>query len=74
MPKPDDLVVIETFANGFDANIALTKLRDRDVPCMLSSELWNSVMAVPSASFDAIRLYVFARDADRAREILADVE
>lgn len=74
MPQPDDLVVIDTFANGFDANIALTKLRDCGVPCMLSSELWNSVMAVPGASFDAIRLYVFARDADHAREILADVE
>lgn len=70
----EKLVTIAEFNNYFNANVALTKLHANDIPAILNNETTAAVFGVPIAPYDAIRLLVFERDADRARSIIADTE
>ena len=68
------LVKAATFTNSFDANLALTILRDNDIPCILDgetiSDVWGGNQSMP---FSGITLMVNAGDADRVSRLLADI-
>ena len=66
-------VVIRAYRNSFDANIALTRLRDAGIMCALTNDIIADVWGLPGAKFDSVRLMVNADDADRANAILDDV-
>lgn len=68
------LIVAATFTNSFDANLAMTKLRDEGIPCILDgetiSDVWGGNLSMP---FSGIRLMVNESDAESARHLLTDI-
>lgn len=63
------LVVIRTFGNSFDANLAHAKLRDEGIDSVIHND--EKVLIVPSIlSETSIRLLVREEDAKRATVIM----
>ncbi len=67
-------VVAATFTNDFNANLALTKLRDAGINCTLTGEtianMWSGAIGMP---FAKIRLLVFPEDLSEAQNIIQDL-
>lgn len=67
--KEDNIIVLRSFDNSIDANIAKTKLDAYGIPCFLTEE--NMANLYPGQSlFFKIRLHLFAADQERAFHIL----
>ncbi len=73
--KQERLVTVAKYANDFDANVALTKLKSMGIRCILNGEgtanVWGGALGV---TFTPIRLMVLSDDADAAIEILKENE
>jgi DNA-directed RNA polymerase subunit RPC12/RpoP len=63
-----DIVVLQRFETIIEANIARTKLDAYGVPCFLTEE--NVTTMTNHLLSGGIRLHVFARDEERARQIV----
>jgi hypothetical protein len=69
----DDAVVLETFPNRIEAEMAAGLLESEGVPAMVMAD--DAGGAYPSLQFvRGVRLMVAAEDAYRAREILKAME
>jgi hypothetical protein len=66
----DKTIVLTEFLNDFEANLALGVLRDNDIPCMLQNELLGGSASLSGAVLQPIRLLVFEKDLETARELL----
>jgi hypothetical protein len=70
----DDIIVFRQYDTVIDANIAKTRLDANDIPCFLTEE--NMSNLYPSHRFLGglkVRLHLFARDEEKASEILSDI-
>lgn len=69
MDKNDKIVVFREYETSIDANVAKTKLDAYGVPCFLTQENLNTLMAQNPFLF-TIKLHIFENDATRVREVL----
>lgn len=69
----DDIIVFRHYDTVIVANIAKTKLDAFDIPCFLTEE--NMSNLYPGQPFMAfkVRLHIFAKDEERAFEILNEI-
>ncbi|HLT81583.1 MAG TPA: DUF2007 domain-containing protein [Cyclobacteriaceae bacterium] len=63
-----DIIVLKRFETVIEANIARTKLDAFGIPCFLTEE--NVTNMTTHLLSGGIRLHVFARDEERARQIV----
>ena len=71
----DQVIVLREFGSEFNANIALNLLQDAGIPAQLLGTDWPGVQGVPLPGQGmGVRLVVFARDAEAAREVIRTVE
>lgn len=70
MEPGEEIIVFKKFENAIDANIVKTKLDAYGIPCFLTEE--NLANLYPGQHFMLfnIRLHLFARDEERARQII----
>jgi len=72
MDEVDEIIVYRQFDTAIEANIIKTKLDAFGVPCFLTEEnLVNLYPGQPIFPF-RVRLHIFAKDFDRAEQILAE--
>lgn len=72
MEKKDKIVVFREYETSIDANVAKTKLDAYGVPCFLTQENLNTLMAQNPFLF-TIKLHIFENDETRVREVLDDL-
>ncbi len=72
MEKKDKIVVFREYETSIDANVAKTKLDAYGVPCFLTQENLNTLMAQNPFLF-TIKLHIFENDATRVREVLDEL-
>jgi len=70
----DKIIVFGAYDTIIQANLAKTKLDAYGVPCFLTEENFTGFFPLRNDIFPGVRLHVFERDADRAREILREDE
>jgi len=68
--KDEDIVVLRSFDNAIDANIAKTKLDAYGIPCFLTEENMAGLYPAHALFAVKIRLHLFASDKERAEQIL----
>ena len=64
----DKLVTVGEYETSFEANIAKLELDSNDINSFVLGEYLGS--AIPTIGIVRVELQVFAKDADRAKEIL----
>lgn len=69
MGKNEKIVVFREYETSIDANVAKTKLDAYGVPCFLTQETLNTLMAQNPFLF-TIKLHVFQNDLQRVKEVL----
>jgi hypothetical protein len=72
MQKEDEIVTFETYYNIMEAEIIRTKLEANGIHCFVTDESLGVLYPVYNQGGGGIKLKVFARDAEKCREILAD--
>ncbi|HNF48954.1 MAG TPA: DUF2007 domain-containing protein [Chitinophagales bacterium] len=70
----DDLVLIQTYFQVIDAQLAKSKLDAYDVFCFLKDENLVQNDWLRTIAYGGVKLYVRAEDKARAEEILNDVQ
>ncbi len=70
LKKADEIVVFDAYDTVILANLAKTKLDAYGIPCFLSDENFVGLYPIRNEVFPGVRLHIFKKDADRAREIL----
>jgi hypothetical protein len=69
MEEREKIVVFRDYESVIDANVAKTKLDAYGIPCFLTQENMNTLMAHNALLF-AVKLHVFQNDIPRVKEIL----
>ena len=73
--KEDRIIVLREFGSEFNANLALNLLQEAGINAQLLGTDWPGVQGVPLPGQGmGVRLVVFARDADTAREIIRNID
>lgn len=70
MEKDDDLILLNTYYSDVDAYIAKGVLETNGIPCVINNEIMSSVYPITTTSLGGIKLLIFRRDLDVARELL----
>lgn len=70
LEKADEIVVFDAYDTVILANLAKTKLDAYGIPCFLSDENFVGLYPIRNEVFPGVRLHIFKKDTDRAREIL----
>jgi len=71
--EKDDIVVFRTFRDTISANIIKSKLDAFGVPCFLTEEnLSNLYPGASALMISQVRLHLFGRDVEAARQVLAE--
>jgi hypothetical protein len=70
MEEQDKIIVLKSFDNPIAANLAKTKLDAYGIPCFLSEENLGNLYPIQSARFSGVRLHLFLKDAEHARQVL----
>lgn len=65
-----DLVLLNEYYSDAEAYIAKGVLETNGIPCVINNEIMSSVYPITVTTLGAIRLMVFERDLDTARELL----
>ncbi|MCH4155958.1 MAG: DUF2007 domain-containing protein [Muribaculaceae bacterium] len=71
MENDEDLVLFREFGSDIEANMVKSVLETNGVPCMLTNENMATIMPIGPVSVGAIRLMVFRRDLQLARDVMA---
>ena len=66
----DNIIVLTTYHNSVDAHLARTRLEAAGIPCFLSNESLVTLNVMYSPAAGGVRLHVYARDTERAAEVL----
>jgi len=72
MEQEEEIIVFKGFENSIDANIVKTKLDAYGVPCFLTEENVANLYPGQNSSIFNIRLHLFAKDKERAQQILEE--
>jgi len=72
MEQEEEIIVFRAFENSIDANIVKTKLDAYGVPCFLTEENLANLYPGQNSLIFNIRLHLFAKDRDRAQQILEE--
>lgn len=72
--EQDEIVVLRYFDTAIDANIAKSKLDAHGIPCFLTEENMSNLYGANAFLGFRVRLHLFARDEQRAREVLSDID
>ena len=67
----EDIIVFQKFDSLIEANIVKSKLDAYDIPCFLTEE--NLTHMTTHLLSGGIRLHIFARDAERVKQVLTEV-
>lgn len=71
--EQDKIVVFRTFRDAISANIVKSKLDAFGIPCFLTEENLSNLYPGASALMNSlVRLHLFDRDVESARNVLAD--
>lgn len=71
--QQDDIVVFKTFRDAISANIIKSKLDAYGIPCFLTEENLSNLYPGASALMNSqVRLHLFGRDVETARQVLAE--
>lgn len=68
--KDSDLVLLNEYYSDAEAYIAKGVLETNGIPCVINNEIMSSVYPITVTTLGAIRLMVFERDLETARELL----
>lgn len=68
----DKIIILESYDTVIQANLAKTKLDAYGVPCFLTEENFTNLYPFRNDIFPGVRLHVFEKDTDRAREVLKE--
>jgi len=72
MEDQDDIIVFRRFENAIDASIIKAKLDAHDIPCFLTEENLANLYPTLNLLSNGVRLHLFAKDAEWAKEILKE--
>lgn len=71
MENQEKLITIKLYGSNIEAHLAQDILENEGIPCMLADEIFaSSIYPLSHTSLGSIRLLVFERDAQKAIEIL----
>jgi hypothetical protein len=70
MEEQDEIIVFKHFETAIDANLAKTKLDAHGIPCFLTEENMSNLYASQSFMVFGVRLHLFSKDAETAKQIL----
>ena len=68
----EKIIIYQAFDTVMQANLAKTKLDAYGIPCFLTEENFTSLYPFRNDIFPGMRLHIFERDVDRAKEILTE--
>jgi Zn finger protein HypA/HybF involved in hydrogenase expression len=69
----DDIILLRSFNNAFDANIIKSKLEDSGIECFLSNEnTSNTLNPIMSNSSNGVRLFIKDIDLEKADNLLTE--
>ena len=68
----DKIIVFETYYNPIEANIVKARLMDSGIQCFLSDENMITVNPLYNQALGGVKLHLFQKDAEQARELLMD--
>ena len=69
----DKIIVFQTFYNPIEANIIKSRLMDAGIQCFLSDENIGGQLGYNQA-IGGVRLHLFEKDAETARDLLSEKE
>ena len=68
----EKIIIYQAFDTVMQANLAKTKLDAYGIPCFLTEENFTSLYPFRNDIFPGVRLHIFEKDVDRAKEILTE--
>jgi hypothetical protein len=74
MDETEKIIIFTSFDNVIAANIAKTKLDAYGIPCFLTEENFTGLYPLRNDIFPGVRLHIFEKDFDQAKEVLEDTE
>src|SRR5688572_16667263 len=72
MEELDEIIVLRSFENTIEANLAKTKLDAYNIRCFLTEENIAGLYAVQSFRLFGVRLHIFKHDEAKAIAILSE--
>ena len=72
MQKDDEIVTFRTYYNIMEAEIIRTKLEANDIPSFIADESLGILYPVYNQGGGGIKLKLFAKDIEKAGEILSE--
>jgi Putative prokaryotic signal transducing protein len=72
MDETEKIIIYTSFDNVIAANIAKTKLDAYGIPCFLTEENFTSLYPLRNDIFPGVRLHIFEKDAEQAKNILEE--
>lgn len=68
----EKIIVFRAYDTVVEANLAKTKLDAFGVPCFLTDEHLTNLYPIRNDIFPGVRLYIFEKDTELAKEILTE--
>ena len=68
----EKIIIYQAFDTVMQANLAKTKLDAYGIPCFPTEENFTSLYPFRNDIFPGVRLHIFEKDVDRAKEILTE--
>jgi len=68
----DKIIIYAAYDTPIQANLAKTKLDAYGIPCFLTEENFTGLYPFRNEIFPGVRLHIFEKDTERAREILLE--
>lgn len=73
MEEDDKIIVLKSFDTSIKASLAKSKLDAHGIPCFLTEENLANLYPVQNPRFSGVRLHLFLRDFEQARQVLAEI-
>ena len=71
MKKPEDLVTFDTYPDAVTAYIIKGVLNTNGIECVIANENMSTLLLLPDCSASKVRILVFRKDFDTAKDIVA---
>jgi hypothetical protein len=68
----EKIIVFDAYDTVVQANLAKTKLDAYGIPCFLTDENFINLYPIRNDIFPGVRLYIFERDLDHAKEVMKE--
>lgn len=70
MKKPEDLVTFDTYPDAVTAYIIKGVLNTNGIECVIANENMSTLLPLPDCSASKVRILVFRKDFDTAKDIV----